>query len=303
MSDLILEKDKFLLVMKKDYTALYFILMLLLVFGVQSANAQKVDYWRSDSVKVIRLLREAPKMTSMGDQIVYFARKLLGLPYVAKTLEKNKEEQLVVNLRQLDCTTFLESVLSLARTRQQERKTFESYCDNLRHIRYRGGRVNYVDRLHYFAYWIGCNEREGIVKSIQRPNPPFRAVLNWPVNYMTTHRNLYPMLKIHPEWTDDIRRMEDSVPRLRLRYIPKSEVANTKLLRSVIQNGDIIAIVTNKRGLDTSHVAFAVWHKDGLHIIHASSSAKRVIEDPSTLYRYLARHKSQTGIMVARAIN
>lgn len=288
--------------MKKYYTNLFSILIFLFAFCPQSAEAQKVDYWRSDSVKAVKLLRKAPVKKSMGDQIIYFARKLLGLPYVAKTLEKNKEERLVVNLRQLDCTTFLESVLSLARTRQQGQLTFENYCDNLRHIRYRGGKVDYVDRLHYFAYWIGCNEREGIVKSVQRPNPPFRAVLNWPVNFMTTHRNLYPMLEAHPEWADEIKQMEDSVPRLHLRYIPKSDVANSKLLRTVIKDGDIIAIVTGKRGLDTSHVAFAVWHKDGLHIIHASSYKKRVIEDPSTLYQYLSRHKSQIGILVARAV-
>lgn len=288
--------------MKKYCPTLFFSFMLSLMISPQSAEAQNVDYWRSDSVKVVRLLRQAPMKESMGDQIIYFARKLLGLPYVAKTLEKNKEERLVVNLRQLDCTTFLESVLSLARTRQQDQLTFENYCDNLRHIRYRDGRVDYVDRLHYFAYWIECNEREGIVKSIQQPNPPFRAVINWPINFMTTHRHLYPMLEAHPEWTDDIKQMEDSVLGLHMRYIPKSDLANSKLMRSVIQNGDLIAIVTNKQGLDTSHVAFAVWHKDGLHILHASSFKKRVIEDSSTLYQYLSRHKSQIGILVARAI-
>lgn len=285
--------------MKKYYSALFFFLMLTFAVPAQSADTQDVDYWRSDSVKILRLLRQAPVKKTMGDQIVYFARKLIGLPYVAKTLEKNKEERLVVNLRQLDCTTFLESVLSLAKTRQQGQLTFENYCDNLRRIRYRDGRVSYVDRLHYFAYWIGCNESKGIVKSIQQPNPPFRAVLNWHINYMTTHRHLYPMLEAHPEWMADIRRMEDSVPHLR--YIPKGDMANDKLLRTVIKDGDIIAIVTNKRGLDTSHVAFAVWHTDGLHIIHASSTGKRVMEDPSTFYRYLRRHKSQIGVLVARA--
>ena len=41
---------------------------------------------------------------------------LRGTPYVASTLEKRSRRALVVNLRELDCTTFAETVLALSRT-------------------------------------------------------------------------------------------------------------------------------------------------------------------------------------------
>jgi hypothetical protein len=47
-------------------------------------------------------------------------------------------------------------------------------------------------------------------------------------------------------------------------------------------------------------VGVAVWHNDGLHMLHASSMKKKVIEDPLTLSAYLSKHPSFTGIRVIR---
>ena len=70
---------------------------------------------------------------------------------------------------------------------------------------------------------------------------------------------------------------------------------------SDIRDGDIIAITTSKAGLDVSHVGFAVWGKDGrLHLLNASSIHKKVILEPMTLYQYMQKHPSQTGIRVIR---
>jgi len=54
------------------------------------------------------------------------------------------------------------------------------------------------------------------------------------------------------------------------RYIPKSSLRKRKKLQSVVNDGDIIAILTSKKGLDTSHLGIAVWHDDGLHLLNAS---------------------------------
>lgn len=274
---------------------------ILLIIGTYAVTAQTV-YTRSDSVRVISLLREAPKKQTTGQRMIFFARKLLGLPYVGKTLEKNKEERLVVNLCQLDCTTFVESVLALTRTVNQGRNDFRTYCDQLRRVRYKDGKVAYVNRLHYFAYWISCHEQDGIVRSIQSPNPPFKAVAQKKVNFMSTHQSLYPMLVSHPQWLTAIKQMEQATSGLRMRYIPKAAVTNTKLLRSAVHDGDIIATVSTKSGLDTNHVGIAVWHDDGLHMINASLIYKRVVEDKQPLSRYLAAQRSVSGIFVARPL-
>lgn len=71
-------------------------------------------------------------------------------------------------------------------------------------------------------------------------------------------------------------------------------------MRNTIKDGDIIAIITNKKGLDTQHLGFALWHKDGLHLLNASSIHKKVIDEPMTLRTYLYKHPSMPGVRIIR---
>ena len=70
-----------------------------------------------------------------------------------------------------------------------------------------------------------------------------------------------------------------------------------------IRNGDIIAIVTAIEGLDVTHVGFATWHGNKLHMLHASSNTGKVIDDPKTLYQYMKGKKNHLGVRVFRAKN
>ena len=101
--------------MKKFLVFLFFLASTGSIF----ANNWKTDYLPDDSIKVVSLLKKAATQKNIGNKMLYFARQLAGVPYVGKTLEKNKQEQLVVNLRQLDCTTFVETVLALTRSLEQ----------------------------------------------------------------------------------------------------------------------------------------------------------------------------------------
>lgn len=277
------------------------LLIFLIAFTTQlSAQGLKdVDYWRSDSVKVMRLFRQAKAQKQGTNYMVFFAKQLLGLPYVGQTLEKNDNERLVVNLRQLDCTTLVETVVALTRCMRQNKPSFTAYCDQLRQIRYEGGVVAYPNRLHYFTTWINSNERKGIVRDIQGPNPPFTAVQHVKANYMTTHVARYPMLVKHPEWVSEIRKMEDSITGRNYRYIPKNQLNDSKALRQTVHDGDIIVILTTKAGLDTSHIAIALWQKDGLHMIDASSIRHKVVID-KLMSRYMAEHPSHLGLRIVR---
>ena len=68
----------------------------------------------------------------------------------------------------------------------------------------------------------------------------------------------------------------------------------------MIHNGDIIAIVTNKKGLDTSHLGIAIWHTNGLHMLNASQIREKVVEEAMTLRQYMEKHPSQLGIRIVR---
>lgn len=264
--------------------------------SVIAASAQ-VTFLRTDSTTICRLLQQSDANTD----VVSLARHFIGRPYVAHTLEVNDHEQLVVNTRQLDCTTLVETVTALTCCIRQGKRTWNDYVDMLTRLRYRGGKLDgYTSRLHYFTDWILDKQRMSIVSEIQQPNPPFTAVQKVEANFMSRHPDYYKALKAHPELIPEIRKQEEVLTGQTFRYIPKSEVRNTKRLRQTIHNGDIIAITCNKRGLEIAHLGFAVWQKDGLHLLNASQLHKKVVLEPMTLYRYLQKHPSHTGIRIIR---
>ena len=260
-----------------------------------------ITYTRADSLKVESLLNAASKLDSTANLMTYFARKLKGIPYVAHTLEVNKNEQLVVNLRQLDCTTYVETVCALTLCTLQRQTTFADYCQWLCRLRYRGGElIDYTSRLHYFTDWIEDNTQLGLVSETQMAEPPFNAVQKVKVGYMTAHPQHYAMLKDNAEFQKVIAEQEKALNGRQYRYIPKADISNTPAMRKAVQDGDIIAIITSKPGLDTSHIGIAVWHKDGLHLLNASQIRKKTVEEPMTLREYMSKHPSQTGIRVVK---
>ena len=272
---------------------LLFYLFILLPFMSQA----QTTYQQSDSVKICQLLGQANHETSA----LWFARQFLGVPYVAHTLEVNDDERLVVNTRQLDCTTLVETVTALKLCAQQGQRTFADYQNMLRQLRYRQGcMAGYPSRLHYFTDWIRDKVDMQLVQDIQSPNPPFAAVQTVHVDYMSTHPTAYKALKANPALVPEIRAQEQSLTGLKVRYIPKRAVRNSALLRKTVKDGDILAITCNKKGLEIAHLGFAVWRKDGLHLLNASMIHKKVVEEPMTLYQYLQKHKTHTGIRVVR---
>lgn len=273
---------------------------MLLLGGTASARSTYSTYKKQDSVKIVTLLKEASRLkTKPKIWMLYFGKKFLGVPYVAGTLDAAKDERLVINTTQLDCTTYVEMVVALTRCAESKKYTFADYCEQLKHVRYIGGDVAYEKRQHYFTAWINDNVEEGIVTDIQ-VNPPFTSVQHINVNWMTTHQSSYKMLNGNAVRLKGIKALENSINGKSYRCIPKTKIANNSLFRKTILDGDIIVIITNKKGLDTTHIGIASWHSDGLHLLNASSIHKKVIDEPMTLRTYMSKHPSQIGIRVCR---
>ncbi|KAA6311079.1 hypothetical protein EZS27_037728, partial [termite gut metagenome] len=107
-------------------------------------------------------LTVAPIAAQEDNPVLKNGLAFVGIPYAAHTLEGGEEETLVINLHQVDCTTFVEYVLamSLYPPPQGEAMREEVFSENLRQIRYRDGKINgYTSRLHYFSDWINDNVR------------------------------------------------------------------------------------------------------------------------------------------------
>ena len=271
------------------------------------AQSTVPQYTLEDSIRVMNLLqsaeKDAAKDSTAGQTMLRIGRAIekMNIPYVAHTLEPNDQERLIINLRELDCTTFVESAMALTLCVRSGRTTFDDYCRILQKIRYWQGRApQYIRRLHYFTSWIEDNTTMDLVKELQTPNPPFTAVQTVQAHYMTQHVDKYRMLTVNPQDVPMIREMEKRIEGKKYRYIPKQQLYNNRQLRNTIHDGDIIVIITNIKGLDTQHIGIAAWHADGLHLLNASSIHHRVIEEPMTLRQYLYKHPTMPGIRVVR---
>ncbi|MHC1736406.1 MAG: N-acetylmuramoyl-L-alanine amidase-like domain-containing protein [Ignavibacteriaceae bacterium] len=233
----------------------------------------------------------------IGDVIAFIGRSFLGVNYVAHTLEKGDEENLVINLTGLDCTTFLENCLTFGRLVKANKTEFADYMKELTYIRYRDGVLDkYPSRLHYFSDWIRNNTSKGIVTDITQSIGGKEIKFN--IFFMSQNPDKYRQLNENPDFIPEIKAVEEEINNKTYYYIPKEEVKN---IESKIQNGDLIAITTNLKGLDIGHVGVAVKEKTGrIHFMHAPlvGSKVQISEDP--LPDYLAKIKKHTGIIVLR---
>lgn len=234
------------------------------------------------------------------DIVADIGKTFIGTKYVAHTLEDKGEEQLVINLSGLDCTTFVENALVFARLIKTGKTSFKDYENELQKIRYRNGIINgYTSRLHYFTDWIYDNIKKGIISDITElvggKQYKFR------LNFMSTHPESYPQLKGHPEFIREIRQKEAEISRRNYFYVPKERVG---FIENQIGNGDIIAFTTSIPGLDVSHVGIAVRMEDNrIHLLHAPNAGSDVQITEEPLSAYINKIKKDTGIMVLKPLD
>ncbi len=285
-----------------------FLLSSLLLLSMK-AFCQRMDYTREDSLMIVRALEEAPSRIGKKAPMLYFGELFLGRPYVGHTLEKGSSEHLIINTRELDCTTFVENVTALSICYNHGERTFKDFCRRLTQLRYRQGHIDgYPSRLHYFTQWGEDNERMGLVysvieKAIEEGNrsdlvPFAKQVID--INYMSSHPKLYKHLDAHPEFVPAIRKDEQALKGKVYPYLAKTHLGKPQSQLPFIKTGDIVAIITSKQGLDTSHVGIAVWQNGKLHLMHASSLKKKVVLDTTTFYDYSQKQTSQLGIRLYR---
>ena len=254
-----------------------------------------------DKDLVEKWLAEAVSLPKDSCRTLHFAKKMLGVPYVAGTLDENEKEQLVVRLDALDCTTFVETVLAFSMADKRGERDFEAFKKALTDIRYRDGLLNgYASRLHYFSDWIRNNEQMGIVRECTSESACAQSQELW-LDFMSTHVDSYLPMKKNPELVKDIALYETEWQGVSISYIPKDKL-NLSSDDLKIKNGDILAITTNIKGLDVVHVGFAYWKGEELHLLHASSNAMKVIEDAQSLYDYSKNKKAHTGVRAIRWI-
>ena len=273
----------------------------LLLIGLILWSTCSVFADEQDRVSIEKWLQEAVSLPKDSCRTLHFAKKMLGVPYVAGTLDGNEEEQLVVLVDSLDCTTFFETVLAFCLADKRGERDFEGFKKALTDIRYRDGILDgYTSRLHYFSDWIRNNEKMGFVKECTSETAYAQPKELW-LDFMTTHVDSYLPMKKNPELVKEMASHEKNWQGTVVSYIPKEKL-NLPPGDLKIKDGDVLALVTNIKGLDVVHVGFAFWKDNQLHLLHASSSAKKVIEDPKTQYESSKNTKAHIGLRAIRFV-
>lgn len=278
------------------------IIILLSVFTLSFFDLRGDTIYIKEDVTIfddyVKMISRSTNSNSQ-DLIINTAKFFLNKPYVGGTLDRSTDvENLVVNFRELDCNTFVETCLALYSTIRSETISFSEYKRQLAMLRYRDGLIDgYSSRLHYSTDWIYENEKRGFWKNISvdlNGHPIAKTI-----NYMSNHPQLYKQLKNNKQNISRIKELEQNLELRKNNYvvIPKAKISE---IEQYIQNGDVVVFATAAAGLDYSHMGIAYWVKDKLHFIHASSLAKKVVIEPETLTNYCNRSKNCIGISVLR---
>lgn len=274
---------------------------LLVIFSISFSYSQlfsEVDVEKCDSIFQISVDKNLSQKP-INEVLVEIGKSFIGTDYLAHGLETDGDEQLVINLFGLDCTTFVENVLALSRCVKEKQTSFEDYSEELQFIRYRDGIINgYPSRLHYFSDWIYNNVSKGIVEDITEQIGG--TAIQFKLNFMSTHPESYKQLNENPDLIPQIKIQEEEISSRIYYYIPKDEV---ELKEKFINVGDIIAITTTVEGLDIGHLGIAVKLDDErIHLLHAPTVNTKVHITKEPLSDYLMKYKRHSGVIVLKPL-
>lgn len=229
----------------------------------------------------------------MGDRITTIGSSFIGEPYATGLLE-GEPEILRYSLDKFDCVTFVETVVSLAKIKRGEKPIDEAFKSNLTKLRYQSEIVSYPTRRHYFSDWMKAAEKSFFLNQIIDNTISVKS--NKTINFMSKHPESYPRLS-DSEIFSQIKDYERLLTLEGFTYFPVEKYGQWK---SLLNNGDIIAFVTNITGLDIAHVGFVVGQKGDWYLLNAPKPGSVVRINSENLETYLKNNPSYLGVMVGR---
>lgn len=253
-----------------------------------------------DTARITEMLAQVQVMRPRtgGDAVVEFGKLLIGTPYVAHTLE-GEPEMLTVNIDELDCTTFAETVMALALTIGEGRSSWRDFTYHLERLRYRQGEIDgYPSRLHYICDWAVDNTYRGNFKDAT-PLMPHCVYKVKTIDFMSRHADRYPALADSANLAR-VKAVEDGYRNCRFPYIKTIDLGKKETV-AAMRNGDILAFVSKVDGLDVTHLGILVIGGDGVpHVMHASSSEGKVVLTESALADFVKRNRAFEGVRFFR---
>ncbi|MDX2493395.1 MAG: DUF1460 domain-containing protein [Desulfuromusa sp.] len=228
-----------------------FVLVLPVFLISCSAPRQKtVDLGNWNQIKIEYLLEEARDIPDPGDKITFISAAFLKTPYRPSTLigSAATNEVFVLRLDGVDCFTFLDYVESLRRSTD-----FDGFKQALQQVRYRNGKITFLDRNHFFSAWgnalfaplrdvtsqVGGGDVQWVEKQLNKKGDGTLYLSGYPVRKQV------------------------------VAFIPPEVIDKSVLAR--LQSGDYIGIYSPYPGLDVSHTGIVIKKAGKTFLRHASS--------------------------------
>lgn len=257
----------------------------------------------TDQNEVERMIRQIQPFGATR-RIEFVSRYLSGRKYRPETKTRIKKQNakkvekreannaaplpvdfLRTSMRYLDCMTYVEHVLAISSSRKPEyQKEFLCHLVNIM-FNANGEPLQNHLRNHFTSHWADINEKKGYLINVAR-NHPHAVCRKLFLNRVGTNRTFYVedsfMIAANPQsqW-----------------YFPLETVMAKK---TGLQSGDIVALVTDKEGLDVTHMGFFIKKAGKDWLRHASIKLNRIVDQE--FYQYLREHKTVKGLMVMRPI-
>ena len=247
--------------------------------------------------------RENWRNLPLGERTIRVAREMVGTPYVNYTLEvDDRIESPVANLKGMDCWTYYENALALARMLRYKPGPYKP--TDLLHMveieRYRNGVCtgSYLSRMHHLEEVFSDNQRRGYATNITS-RIPGAVQIRREIHEMTVQWKSYRYLRSNPSLIEPMGKIEAQVSRLPVYHVPKSKV---RAAEKYLQSGDICAITSNDPNGYTSHVGLIVRLNNRAYFTHATSDYDKgrmtIIDRPIT--DYLNGSSKHAGIVICR---
>jgi len=278
-----------------------FMLVCSLVAGENAAPVVNLKSMR-DRNEVESLISGAKVMPPQR-RIEFISKYLLGRKYHPETRTRIKKQHapkapkkeatndqplpvefLRSSLTYLDCMTYVEHVLAMAAC---QKASYNDFLQQLIDVMFdAGGRplMNH-HRNHFTSHWGVVNERKGYLTDVARHHPKALSRGLY-LNRVDNNRTYY---------IED-RFMIAEEPQL-MWYFPVAAVLDGS---APLQSGDIVAMVTDKEGLDVTHMGFYIEQNQKRWLRHASLKLNRVTDQD--LAEYLRDGKHIKGLMAFRPV-
>lgn len=231
------------------------------------AGAVRAGEPTPDLAFLARLIAESAAIEGMGQRVGHISGRLRGRPYLAHPLigSATRPEQLVTRLDAFDCVTFVETVLAIAAAHDPA-----GFIRQLVGIRYRGGVIDWRQRLHYATAWSEYQVARGLLIDLTTGSLALRV-----------GKLLHLVPGLDPVTAS-------------YRYYPRRAFP---AIAPALETGDIIFFTSGSTGLDTNHMGIVIRREEQWLLRSASRRRRAVADEP--LPDYIARHR-MAGFFINR---